>query len=292
MKIDEIIKKCVNIYGSQFNILNVEKINGRIFIEVECEKCGNIIYQRLDYFLEGRGCYNCKRLLFKDQFIKKSKILHYDNYDYSKVNYTNANSKVIIGCKKCGTFFNQRLSAHLEGEGCPRCNIIRQLSTNEDFIRKSKEIYGDRYDYSLVDYKTNKNKVKIRCKKHNYVFEQSPNSHLRGQGCPICNESKGEMKVRNFLFSNNIKYFRNYRFLDCRYKKPLPFDFYLPDHNTCIEFDGIQHFEKRDYDTNIENFENRKIRDSIKDDFCKKNNINLIRISYKENIAEKLKTLI
>ena len=286
------IEKYKKYIKNDVELLSVEKRKNRTVITIKCKKCGVISNQRLDYYLEGWGCRGCKKILSQEQFIKKGEKLHYDNFDYSMVNYINAHSKVIIGCKKCGNIFNQRISAHLEGEGCPRCNIIRQLSTNEDFIKKSIKIYGDRFDYSLVDYKTNKIKVKIKCKKHNYIFEQSPNSHLRGQGCPICNESKGEKKVGDFLILNKINYSRNYRFIDCRYKNPLPFDFYLPDYNICIEFDGIQHFEDRMYDNEGENLTIRKIRDNIKDEYCNKNNIMLIRIKHTESISKKLNFLI
>lgn len=76
------------------------------------------------------------------------------------------------------------------------------------------------------------------------MFEQSPNDHLgKKTGCPICKESNGENIVRKYLSDNHIKYIPQHRFKDCRDKNPLPFDFYLPKYNTCIEYDGEQHFK-------------------------------------------------
>ena len=75
-------------------------------------------------------------------------------------------------------------------------------------------------------------------------FSQKPNKHLTGQGCPICKESHGERKIRNFLNKYNIKHKGQHMFEDCINIFPLPFDFYLVDLNILIEYDGIQHFDK------------------------------------------------
>jgi hypothetical protein len=151
----------------------------------------------------------------------------------------------------------------------------------------------DMYDYSLVDYKRNKNKVSIICRKHG-EFSQRPNDHLKGSGCPICKSSKGEIKILNFLDDNKIKYITQYKFNDCRNKLPLPFDFYLPELNTCIEYDGILHFKSIDIFGGEEALRNVIINDSIKTQYCLDNNINLIRIAYTEfnKIEKKLNLLV
>lgn len=60
-------------------------------------------------------------------------------------------------------------------------------------------------------------------------------------GCPHCKTSKGERRVEQYLKENNIEYNKQYKFKDCKDIRCLPFDFYLPNHNTCIEYDGEQH---------------------------------------------------
>lgn len=156
-------------------------------------------------------------------------------------------------------------------------------SSTEDFILKSNvihnNIHNNKYDYSLVDYIKSQKKVKIICKKHG-KFEQTANSHLNGCGCPLCQISKGEERIKLFLDVNKIIYKKEYRFNDCRYKLPLKFDFYLPDYNTCIEYDGEQHFKKYHKWDDDSNFEIRIKRDQIKNDYCENNNINLLRIKY------------
>ncbi|HFD2052073.1 TPA: hypothetical protein ACF2DE_002804 [Clostridium perfringens] len=107
-----------------------------------------------------------------------------------------------------------------------------------------------------------------------------PASLKQGHGCPICNESRGERVIRLYLESNNIEFKQEYRFVDCRHKRELPFDFYIPQYNLCIEFDGIQHYKTSNFFGGEIVFKNTKIRDRIKNKYCKENRINLLRIPY------------
>ncbi|MFH0334633.1 PDDEXK family nuclease [Clostridium perfringens] len=109
-----------------------------------------------------------------------------------------------------------------------------------------------------------------------------PSSLKRNHGCPICDESKGEKYVRIYLENNNIDFIQEYRFEDCRYKYTLPFDFYIPDNNLIIEFDGIQHYRENNYFRGNNIFKDTQKRDKIKNKYCKDNGINLLRIPYWE----------
>ena len=122
-----------------------------------------------------------------DFFIKSSKLIHGDIYDYSITKYV-PGKKVKIGCAKHGVF-EQAPSKHLNGSGCNSCgneSIGKKLRTTVDeIIQKFKIIHGNKYDYSLVNYSNSKENISIICKIHG-VFEQSPGSHLSGSGCPTC----------------------------------------------------------------------------------------------------------
>lgn len=109
-----------------------------------------------------------------------------------------------------------------------------------------------------------------------------PRNIKQNQGCPICSKSKGEKTIRLYLEKNKIDFIQEYRFGDCKHKLQLPFDFYIPNKNLCIEFDGIQHFEINHYFGGNKEFKETQIRDSIKNKYCKDNGINLIRIPYWE----------
>lgn len=226
--------------------------------------------------------------LTKDDFIKKSIEIHGDVYDYSEVIYTQNKIPVKIICSKHGEF-QQTPNTHLDGCGCPRC-YGRNKTTNE-FIYECKLIHGDLYDYSLTEYTKALNRITIICSKHG-EFKQIANKHLMGAGCPNCKKSKGEATIRKFLIENQIKYQQQKTFKDCKDKRLLAFDFYLPFLNICIEYDGRQHFE----DVELWGGKNYLIdvqrKDKIKSDFCVENNINLIRISHKDDIKEKLNNLI
>jgi very-short-patch-repair endonuclease len=125
--------------------------------------------------------------------------------------------------------------------------------------------------------------IKIICPFHG-IFEQQPLHHLNGSGCPICKTSKGEKLIKKLLDGINIKYDYQKRFKNCKNTKPIPFDFYLPDYNICIEYDGIQHFKPISIFGGKKSLENQKIKDKIKNVYCEKNNIKLIRIKYTDDI--------
>jgi very-short-patch-repair endonuclease len=152
-------------------------------------------------------------------------------------------------------------------------------------------IHGSRYDYSLVTYTGCTNKIKIICKKHG-VFEQAPSNHLSSCGCPLCNKSTGEIQVEDHLKKNKIDYITQYSFRGCKNKLLLHFDFYLPQYNLCIEYDGKQHFKPYPLITDkgkaLRILEATQKNDAIKNDFCKRNKIKLIRIPFtlKKNIIK------
>lgn len=136
---------------------------------------------------KGRGCPGCGKERFVEEsyknFIEKANIIHSHFYDYrdTKLKYKSTTSKVDIICPRHGVFTMQAAS-HLAGHGCRSC--VHSLST-EEFTEKASFVHGSKYDYSFVEYLGAHEKVKIVCKQHG-VFEQSPNSHFSGAGCPFC----------------------------------------------------------------------------------------------------------
>jgi hypothetical protein len=229
--------------------------------------------------------------LTQEQFINKANQKHNSYYDYSLVKYINAVTKVKIICLKHGEF-DQQPNNHLFGQGCIKCmgdNVGKaRRSTTENFIKKAKEIHGIKYDYSLVNYKTGKDKVIIICPIHG-EFLQTPYAHSSPsmkQGCPFCKISKGEDEIEKFLIKNNIKYIREYKFDGCinpNTNKKLPFDFYIPHLNLIIEYHGEQHYKEfKNYFKAAGGLKGRQERDKIKKEFGFINNFNYIEISYKE----------
>jgi len=144
------------------------------------------------------------RKLDTNDFIEKTKEIYNDIYDYSKTEYKGSKGKICVICPEHGEFW-VRASNHLIGQGCPKCAInnrkIKQSFTQNQFIEKAKEIHGDKYDYSKVDYINNRTKVCIICHEHG-EFWQLPNNHLQGNGCKKCAIKK--ISLNNFLTTNDF----------------------------------------------------------------------------------------
>jgi len=276
------IKKSIETHGDEYDysLVNYKNINTRL--KIICKKHG-VFEQIPSRHLSGGKCPTCDNKLNK--FIIKSNEIHDCKYDYSLVYFINNKTKIRIICKEHG-IFEQIPNNHLSGNGCPKCCGMNK--TTEDFINESVKIHGDKYDYSLSNYIGAFNKIKIICKKHG-IFEQTSSNHLSGRGCSICNNSKGEIKIREFLEKYKILFEKQKKFKNCKYKNKLSFDFYLPDHNMCIEYDGIQHYESIEFFGGTKSFNYIQIRDEIKNSYCNSNNIKLIRIRNMGQIESILK---
>ena len=146
------------------------------------------------------------------------------------------------------------------------------------------------------EYKNNKTRTRFKCVNCGCEWLTDPHSVVNGQqsGCPHCKKSKGENAIKDFLEDNNILFETQKGFENCRNKRILKFDFYLPDYNLCIEYQGAQHYKSVDYFGGVKGFENSQKRDNIKRDFCKSNGISLLEIPYTkfDYIAEILNDII
>jgi very-short-patch-repair endonuclease len=284
---DEFLDRAQKIHGDKYDYSKVQYNGIHNDVKIICPIHGEF-EQTPNTHLKGSGCSFCGRLsqsqqkkLTKQEFIDQSREVHGKKYDYSKSDYTKMSDPVKIICPVHGEF-EQTPAAHVRGQGCRECYLLTNKSNSDDFIQKAKKIHGDKFDYSKVEYTRNDEPVSISCKKHG-DFLQTPASHLSGQGCPICKESKGEILVNNILNGYEINFIRQHTFEDCVSKKnkkfcrKLPFDFYMPSQNIAIEYDGQQHFVPV---WGEESFKNMQRTDKIKNQYCKKNGIKLIRIPY------------
>lgn len=197
--------------------------------------------------------------------------------------YYNKKTKLNFYCNNCNLIFSTHWDTISQGTGCPFCAI----KNNNDSKRKSsekfvKEVYDIvEMEYSVIgEYKGAHIYVEIRHNVCGHIWEIYPSAFLRGNRCPKCKSSKGEVRVRRFLDKDDIKYIFQHTFDDCFYKRILYFDFYLPEYNLCIEYDGILHFEDK-FD-NPKEFKLTQKRDKIKTKYCKDNKVKLLRIPYWE----------
>lgn len=297
---EEFIKKAIAIHGSKYNYDLVEYKGSKEKVIIICPIHGEFL-QVASSHLQGQGCKKCNidfladvKRLTTEKFIKKAILKHGNKYNYSKVEYINSITKVVIICPIHGEFL-QTPHAHFNlDHGCEKCSFTKRTYTIQEIIEKFKNIHGYKYNYNKVFYKGIMLKVIITCPVHG-DFLQKVADHCRGHGCPRCKESNGEKEISKFLDNLNIKYEREKRFKDCKNKKPLPFDFYLPDYNICIEYNGEQHYKAISFGNNKEEKEKNliyiKCNDKIKSNYCEYNNIKLIIVKYNENVEDKLSFL-
>lgn len=283
--LEEFLMRAREKHGDKYDYSLVELKNCVEKVKVICAKHG-IFEKTPTMHMHGEGCPKCTyelKSMTTESFIKEAIEIHKNKYDYSDVAYVKSNIPVKITCPDHGPFL-QRPNGHLSGSGCPRCGVVRaaksKFITLEEFLDRVKKVHGDRYDYSKVSYIDNSTKIIIICPLHG-EFSQDPSAHLNDRGCPLCHESRGERKVALFLEARGILYQRQKKFDGCRYRRKLSFDFFLPDHNICVEFDGRQHFFPSKYFGGDSEFERTKKVDQIKGQFCLNNGIELIRVPYR-----------
>lgn len=169
--------------------------------------------------------------------------------------------------------------------GCKTCADIAQRKSHEQFVQ---EVYDRVLDDYIVlgHYEGVFEKVQMKHNICGYIWDAIPHKFINhGRRCPKCNESKGEASIRRYLEYNEIDFGTQYRTNDCFDEKPLPFDFIIYENgelSMLIEFDGIQHFEPVEKFGGLEAHLLTKKHDNIKNEFCKSNDIKLVRIPYWE----------
>ena len=200
---EEFIDRANKVHNYKYDYSKVVYKNTRTHVIVNCSKHGDFIV-RPDIHIDKRGCRMCGNdMLTKEEFIEQSNKIHGNIYDYSESNYINKRTKITIICSTHGKF-QQSPQKHLSGQNCPKCS--GRNKNNEDVIKDFIEIHGDKYDYSLVDYKKSKLKLKIICKEHG-IFEQSYGSHISKSGCPKCGFNisiDGDNFIKSFNNDNII----------------------------------------------------------------------------------------
>jgi hypothetical protein len=288
MRKDIFIERARSVHGYKYKYNNLEnKITLMDYIDIEFD--GVIYKQRVNKHLIGKCPEKNTPKITKDEFISKSIEIWGDRFDYTETEYINSNSKIKFYDKINNRYVEQIASLHIRGFEAKKMD-------NESFILESKLLYDNMYSYDKCKYLNKSTKVKITCLEHG-DFIINPFNHLNnGSGCTNCIDIKIKKKIAKFLDKNNISYYRQHKFPDCKNIFQLPFDFYLPKYRTVIEFDGKQHYEPIPHFGGLNTYNRLKVNDKIKSDYCEDNCIDLIRIRYDqidrifEILKESLKT--
>lgn len=223
-------------------------------------------------------------------FIQKAKEIHKDRYlYYPSFPYSGVDGPMKIICRIHGEF-ETTAYRHTLGNHCYECSKIsrgrKHRGTLADFIKKAKETHGDRYDYSAISWAQSfeTKRVTIICSIHGPFSQRKKDHWQRGAGCPDCAFSKDEDAIARWLTTNNIRYETQKVYTGCVCPETgnnLRYDFFVPELNTLIEYDGRQHYEvidafKMTQATLYSNME----RDEAKTKFAHDNQIGLIRIPF------------
>lgn len=286
---DDFIQRSLEVHNRKYSYNKVDYTNNYTKVKITCPDHG-VFEQTPVHHLRGQKCPVCSmeqrsmsRTSTVEQFINKAVETHGDKYDYSKVVYTDSQSKVKIECKLHGQF-EQVANNHLNGKGCPKCGQITtgaaSKTTREEFVEKAKEIHGDLYDYSIAEYVGSHIKTNIICKEHG-EFPQTPSNHLKGTGCPQCKSiSKGEKLIGSILRKNHIEFKTEYVIPDS--KPRFRYDFYLPDRNLFIEFHGIQHYKPVSHFGGEEGYKQVRERDILKAGLARMARIPIVYFNYSD----------
>lgn len=287
-KLNLAIVESREVHGCKYDYDKVKFIKLTDKVELVCSRHGSFWQSFSDHITKRNSCPKCvidSGRSTNDSFIAKSKSIHGDAYVYDKVAYETIASMVTIGCPKHGDFI-QRAGSHLQGNGCKKCFLASTFLPVEQFIKKAREVHGDKYDYSKVIYRGNKTKVEIVCSKHG-SFWQKPNTHTSSRnGCLKCSESKGETAIEVTLKKYGIRFIREYRIEPHRFR----YDFYLPDFNIYIEYHGQQHYRPIDLFGGEKTFKAQQLRDEIKRKLVKGSGGKLLTLNYltlKTEVVEK-----
>lgn len=233
--------------------------------------------------LKGSGCARChkKERITSEEFIARMHVIHPSILVLG--DYKNRDIPVLCKCLIDGHEWHPRPHHLLKGVGCPRCAGVAK-KTMQDFVAQLK--CKAPHIRVLEEYKKNKSKLLCECQICGHRWKASPNALLCGHSnCPACNNTLGESRIMVYLQQNHIAYSCQHRFSDCRDKLPMPFDFYLPDLNTVVEYDGQQHFVpidfgNRPHEESIKCLVETQRHDTLKNEYCDKHGIKLIRIPY------------
>jgi len=274
---------------------NIAYVNAKTPLKFYCKKCKNIFERKWDS-ISGRNfdCNICSGVLISNKNsliqLRPDLIEEWSDNNIVSINSVkiHSNKIVIWKCKKCKNEWKASINNRTGSlnSGCPYCS--GKIAYDENNLAVWFPGLLLEWDYNRngrpEDY-TSKSARKVWwiCKNCGHEWQAVITSRTSGRNCPICKLSKGETAIKKWLSENDIKYVSQKRFLDCKNKRFLPFDFYIPDYNYCIEYQGPQHFMilRNNIFGGEKELRERQNRDKIKREYCKNKKIKFLAISYK-----------
>lgn len=289
-------------------------------LQVACPTHGVFISDYKHLMAARMSCPGCQQLrkqqrdatkvMPRDEFIQKSRLRHGPTkygYQYLPVGDFSRHTWIDLVCSLHGRFTTKAQSHLRVGESCPKCiqnsrdkKYKSSRHTLGDFVAKAQKRHGDFYDYSETVYTTQMAKLSVRCPIHG-PFTICANNHIHGIGCASCSRSHGELQVEKWLRDNGFTYECQKVFRDLiqpvvkKLTRRFRFDFFLPELNTVIEYDGLHHFKPVPFqgiqgDRAVALHLKTVAHDKLKTAYCLEKGIALIRIRFDEKVESVLAT--
>lgn len=297
----EINKKCeiLNYEFIQFDSGSFKNVKQKILLKCNMDK-----YEwspSIDNFLTKESrcpkCMHSLRVNIEDFNANLLNRTIKNNHKFLNIigNFKHGMTSIKLECNICNNMWKTSYNSYMAqpSSKCRKCINKQKLTETEAVNIIINKCTLRNYTYIKFKddkYVNNKSKIMLICNKHKHIWSLTYYNFINSDnGCPLCKESKGELTIRTYLENSNIAFIRQKQFDKCTHINNLSYDFYLPDYNMCIEFDGRQHFAAYKYFGGDDAFKKIKLRDKIKDEYCNLNNIRLLRINYKQNIIDILK---
>lgn len=268
-------------------------------LEMKHNTCGHVWEITPNNFLKGKRCPNCANdTRFKgktqDMFVEDVNSIYEGKFAVVG-EYKGSFTPIKMYCKAHEYTFSKLPKVVLSGTRiCKHC----RGEYMSEIQRKSEDVFlqelKNRHKGKLVcnsAYVNTHTKIDFECTACEIVFSAEPNAVLRISGCPECSSSWGEKYTKQYLIENEVLFEVQKTFPGCKDKKLLKFDFYLPEYNMLIEYDGKQHFEPVEFFGGVTSYEEQVRKDKIKTEYARRERIKLVRIPYTvtgDSIAEVL----
>ena len=310
----EFIQRCESIYGNRYDYSKVNYVNAVTKVCIICHKKdeygiehGEFWVRPSDFLRKISGCRKCHGNYQPKDINEFIDMLHKRHPEYKEKYiiptdnvYKNNKTKIRVLCIQKDEEGNEhgkfwiRPNDLITGYGCPLC-AGKMKKTTEQFIKEAKRVHKGKYDYSLTEYKDIFTKVCIICHERDKYgnehgkFWQCASNHLNGCGCPNCNigkKSKKEVELYKILCDKGLKVEKQKTFEWLKYKRNLFLDFYLPDYNIGIEYQGEQHFISVEKFGGYEDFTLRQKRDETKKKLCEEHGLKMFYLRKNINIDD------
>ena len=287
-KTDEEFKQEVyDLVGDDYTFLETY-VNTHTKLKVKHNICGNTYGVRPGDFIRGNRCPYCFGTIKKTDEEFRKEIYGLVGNEYTFLDkYVNIDTKLKVKHNKCGNTYGVSPHNFLKGKRCPYCaGLVKK--TDKQFKQEIYDLVGNEYTF-LDKYINDRTKIKVRHEVCCNTYEVSPNNFIKGNRCPYCHTPKGETFISKILDNFNLNYDFQKTFDNLKDNNLLSYDFYIPDQNILIEYQGVQHYQPIDYFGGETAFKKQQKHDQMKLDYAKNHGYNLIAVPYTEDSLSKIK---